>query len=315
MEHDEKMTLIIQYSRRKASWRVLMTVLAIGLLGVGGCTQIGRMFGARPPKVTVTPPSAPASSAPPPAPVVEAKPAPPLKTIVVEQLEQGHFAEGRRQLHRYIKQHPDDRTARDLWKQLTANPDKMLGTRSRIHVVKPGDTYSNMAARFLGDADQFLILARYNHATNPSLLQVGQQLRVPLDKHPQAGAKSSQPQASVASDDKGAGASAASMNKAEQLQQQSLALLEQGHHQQAMNRMAQALDLDPKLKSPGGKADGLRQQLLASYHQRAIVLYRDQKLSQAIGLWNKILAIDPDYEPAIIYRARARELQSRLKQL
>lgn len=316
MEHDETMTPIIQYCRRKANWRVLVTMLAIGLLGLAGCTQIGRMFGARPPSVTVTPPPASPGTVTPPAPVVEVKPAPPLKTIVTQQLEQGHYAEGRRQLHRYIKQHPDDRAARDMWKQLTADPDKMLGSRSRIHVVKPGDTYSNLAARFLGDADRFLILARYNHAPNPSLLQVGQKLRVPLDVHPQAaGAKSGQSLVASASDGKDAGATTPGTSKAEQLQQQSLALLEQGHHQQAINRMAKALDLDPKLKSPGGKADDLRQQLLATYHQRAIVLYRDQKLSQAIGLWNKILAIDPDYEPAIIYRARARELQSRLKQL
>ena len=58
----------------------------------------------------------------------------------------------------------------------------------------------------------------------------------------------------------------------------------------------------------------MRQQLLSAYHQRAIVLYRDQKLDPAIALWDHVLAIDPSYEPAVIYRARALELKQRLKQ-
>ncbi|HTM29615.1 MAG TPA: LysM domain-containing protein, partial [Rhodanobacter sp.] len=58
----------------------------------------------------------------------------------------------------------------------------------------------------------------------------------------------------------------------------------------------------------------LRSQLLDSYHERAIVLYRDQQLDQAIVLWNRVLAIAPGYEPAVVYRARALELKQRLRQ-
>jgi len=65
----------------------------------------------------------------------------------------------------------------------------------------------------------------------------------------------------------------------------------------------------------GPQAAALREQLLASYHERAIVLYRDQQLDQAIALWDRILAINPNYEPAVIYRARALELKHRLKQI
>jgi tetratricopeptide (TPR) repeat protein len=55
--------------------------------------------------------------------------------------------------------------------------------------------------------------------------------------------------------------------------------------------------------------------VLNNYHQRAIVLYRDQKLDQAIALWDHVLAIDPGYEAATVYRTRALELKHRLKQL
>ena len=54
--------------------------------------------------------------------------------------------------------------------------------------------------------------------------------------------------------------------------------------------------------------------LVATFHQRAIVLYRDQQLDPAIALWDRVLAIDPGYEPATVYRTRALELKQRLKQ-
>jgi Tfp pilus assembly protein PilF len=51
------------------------------------------------------------------------------------------------------------------------------------------------------------------------------------------------------------------------------------------------------------------------YHEAALVAYRKQDLDNAIALWNKALAIDPNYEPALGYRARAQELQRRLNQM
>jgi tetratricopeptide (TPR) repeat protein len=109
--------------------------------------------------------------------------------------------------------------------------------------------------------------------------------------------------------------STTNQQKAELLQQQSVSLYKAGRLDQAKERLGKALDLDPKLKSSGPDADAVRKKLLADYYQRAIVLYRDQKLSQAIHLWDRILAVDPGYEQATFYRAQARELQSRLKQL
>ena len=81
-----------------------------------------------------------------------------------------------------------------------------------------------------------------------------------------------------------------------------------------LDRMDEALRVDPRLQPSGAEAASLRSQLLDSYHERAVVLYRDQQLDKAIALWNRVLAIAPDYEPAIAYRARALELKQRLKQ-
>ncbi len=305
------------------SMKTGVAVLVLLAAGLGGCAtlqkvskSISEAFGAHPPKVTTTPPPAPAGAstvAPPP---VVAPKAPPLKTIIAEQLEKGHYTVGRRQLGLFLRQHPNDRAAKDMWRQLTVNPDTLLGSRSRIHVVRPGETYASLAARYLGDASRFLVLARYNGAADPSVLQVGQRIRIPAsapagEARPTVQGAVSNPQDSAAR----AAPPASVEQQALRLQKQGVALLGQGHRKQALDRMTRALDLDPHLKPSGPDAEALRSQVVATFHQRAIVLYRDQKLSQAIALWNRVLAIDPQYEPAIIYRARARELQSRLKQL
>jgi tetratricopeptide (TPR) repeat protein len=103
--------------------------------------------------------------------------------------------------------------------------------------------------------------------------------------------------------------------KAQRLQRESLSLLDLGKNDQALTRLGEALSIDPGLKPAGPQAVALRDQLLTSYHERAILLYRDQQLDQAITLWDRILSINPNYEPAVIYRARALELKHRLKQI
>lgn len=302
------------YARAPAHGRhraalVLIVLLVAG--GLGGCAQLKqlktRVFGdqARP-KVVVTPAPAPAS---PPAPVDES-PVPSLAAIVNDQLQLGHYAEGERQLRRYLQAHPDDGAAQGMLRQLTVDPRQALGHASRPYVVRPGDSYSTLAARYLGDGARFLILARYNGAANPSMLRVGQTLRLPAS-HLAAGTT---PEGPAPARTAAAPADASGAAKARRLQDESVALLHKGQRTQALERMDEALDADPGLPPDGADAQALRKQLVAVYHQRAIVLYRDQQLDQAISLWNRVLAIEPDFEPATVYRARALELKQRLKQ-
>lgn len=268
-----------------------------------------------------------------PAPVPAVEPGddyPSVAAIVREQIQPGHYAEAEKTLRRFLQQHPGDRAAQFMLQQLTADPQEMLGRQRRIYVVQPGDSYSGLAERYLGNADKFVILARYNRSTHPSVLRTGEKLFLPVsaplaDKADRgvnaaasAGPKPVEPgqagsTASISSGMAATGASAAV--RASQLQDESVALLKQGHQSEALARLDEALTLDPGLKSNGSGSASMRSQLVAQYHQHAIVLYRDQQLDQAITLWNRVLAIDPSFEPAIIYRARALELKRRLRQL
>jgi tetratricopeptide (TPR) repeat protein len=296
--------------RQRSSSAGRLLLVALTVFGIGGCARLDRRS-----SVVVAQP-APPSAAP-----VAAAGERSLASIVNNELQRGHYAEGESALRQYMRQHPGDRAAQAILRQLTADPRQMLGDRSRQHVVQAGDSYSTLAARYLGDPNLFLILARYNGSTDPSLLRAGETLRMPLS----AKERSSAAPAPVADDtDSTAGASATSRSvtapadeslaaKARRLQNESATLLDQGHKDQALARLDEALAIDPRLKPANGTA-ALRTDLLGSYHERAIVLYRDQQLEQAIALWNRVLAIDPDYEPAIVYRARALELQHRLKQ-
>ncbi|WP_426689938.1 LysM peptidoglycan-binding domain-containing protein [Rhodanobacter ginsengiterrae] len=226
-------------------------------------------------------------------------------TAIVNKLQLGRYREGEHDLRQYLRQHPGDRPAQAMLRQLVADPEQTLGSRSQPHVVQAGDSYSTLAARYLGDPGAFLILARYNGSTNPSMLRAGETIQLPL----------SASAASVGDSQLPAPVTESPTAKAERLQRESMSLLDQGQHDQALTRLGEALSIKPGLKPEGLQAAALRKQLLASYHEQAIVLYRDQQLDPAIALWNRILAIDPNYEPAVIYRARALELERRLKQM
>ncbi|TCI11485.1 LysM domain-containing protein [Dyella soli] len=255
----------------------------------------------------------------------------PPGAIATNYLQHGHYAEGEQQLRQFLAKYPGDRSAQQLLRQLTAEPKSMLGASSRAYVAQPGDSYSTLAARYLGDSSLFLVLARYNGSTDPSTLKAGDALRLPTlgTRAPLPEAASSKSGGASRNAASSAAAAAATppaaapeaapaaaetpAARAQRLQAESDALLKQGQKIQALARLDQALNIDPHLKPTANQP--LREQLLASYHERAVVLYRDQKLDQAIALWDHVLAIDPGYERATIYRARAIELQHRLKQI
>jgi tetratricopeptide (TPR) repeat protein len=299
----------------------MLTAPLLALLGVTGCAQLnslkarmGRHADA-PAMVEPAPPAGPA--------VIDADDDTSLAVIVNDQLQRGRYAEGEKALRRFLVRHPGDRAARAVLRQLTADPKEMLGRPGRTHVVQAGESYSTLAARYLGDPGLFLILARYNGSTNPSMLRVGQTLHLPRSAAGEfalstsaasAGGEAAEGGAPMVSAEDTATSDDPPAAKATRLQEEGLALLDQGHREQALARLDEALAVDPQLQPAKTRAASLRKQLVATYHQRAIVLYRDQQLDQAIALWDRVLALDPGYEPAVIYRTRARELKRRLKQ-
>ncbi|RUL77772.1 tetratricopeptide repeat protein [Dyella choica] len=236
--------------------------------------------------------------------------------MVRRYLQNGRYAEGEKALRAYLQEHPGDRTAQIFLRQLTEDPKQMLGTASSPHVVQSGESYSTLAAKYLGDSNLFLVLARYNGSTDPALIRMGSTLQLPIAPN-SASAMTASPPPTAASNASSPVAVAAPMQplrRAQQLESQSLALYRQGQKDQALALFDQAITLNPHLKSSDPDFAALSSVWIANSHQQAMVLYLDQHLDQAIVLWDRILVVDPSYEPAVVYRTRALQLKQRLQQ-
>lgn len=240
----------------------------------------------------------------------ESKPSPtgdeaekaPLKadlSQIIHMLEDGRQDQARVALKAYRAKDPKNPLALSLQQQLDTNPISMLGKPATTYTVQPGDTLGGLAERFLGNSSKFVILARYNHIARSKDLRVGQVIRLPASATP----------AEASATPNGAGSSDASPPM--------------DHPGMPNEKSAQDQDLNPvNAREPQPPADEQTSKpdaksllLVQKYHKQALAAYRRQNLDQAIALWNKALAIDPNYEPALGYRARALELKKRLHQL
>jgi len=82
----------------------------------------------------------------------------------------------------------------------------------------------------------------------------------------------------------------------------------------AYESFTQALVYRPDDSEAKHQLDEIRPRLVDQLHKEAMLLYRQQKLDDAIALWDRVLEIDPGHELATLYRARAVELKARLQQ-
>lgn len=60
---------------------------------------------------------------------------------------------------------------------------------------------------------------------------------------------------------------------------------------------------------------GVRNKVSEDYHQKALRLYRNQDLDDALNYWKKILAINPNDDLALVYQDRVKSLQNKLDNL
>lgn len=225
-----------------------------------------------------------------------------LKSII-RLIEAGQSDAALRALKTYLAKDPKNSVALSLQQQLTVNPLVYLGKPVARYTVQSGDTLGGIAAKFLGNPLKFVILGRYNQISRVKDLRVGQVLKLPVKLNADvlavaepdvAPAIATEP-APIAAD--GASLPAAPPTPTAPVPEQNAA------GALASPRVTLA-NLSPAQRARVQK-----------YHEAALVAYRKQDLDNAIALWNKALAIEPNYEPALGYRARAQELQRRLNQM
>jgi hypothetical protein len=133
----------------------------LGALTIGACSHLPQL-----PSITGDAPAAPAT---------------PRDNVrnAIELLGQGDEWRARAELRAALNAQPNNVTAQRLMQQLESDPRTLLTGAPRPYIVRPGETMSQIAERYIGDGLMFYALARYNGIDAPNQLAAGQQIMIP----------------------------------------------------------------------------------------------------------------------------------------
>jgi tetratricopeptide (TPR) repeat protein len=282
--------------------------------------------------------------APPPPPVVVApepvKPAPPpepqltpaqakqqaqkLTIEAIAQLQNGEVAAAQKMLDQAQTLDPANDLAKKMQDQIRADPQKELGAVFFRYTVQRDDSLSKIAQTYMGDRFKFHILAKYNDIANPSKLAAGQVIKVP-GRGPAAAAASAATAAPAAPAARAAEpaeevAKAAAIEAATP-RNASMALMQQGNDLQKAGNLEGAYDAfrEAALRDPGNRdaalqRDATRQALARRYEREATQAFQRQNLDEAIGKWDRVLALEPSNQKAKLERERAIDLRKKMNE-
>lgn len=88
-----------------------------------------------------------------------------------------------------------------------------------------------------------------------------------------------------------------------------------GEREMERELLVAALVSDPELDQAARALDETEAFLVERYHDRALRAWRDQEVREAASLWERVLEIDPEFEPAAVYLERAKTILRRLEEL
>ena len=263
----------------------------------------------------------PAKEAPPPveAEVVALTPAPGLSPKerlrrALELLGGGDEEQARVEILAYLERIPNSQVAANLLLQIDTASDVYYPAEYQEVILKPGQSLSNVAKVYLGNAYEFFGLAKYNDIVHPGRVVPGQVIRVPLtpealDAFEQEIVKGDAPEVDS---ETAVEALADDMSVEEELEDAEK--LEEIQASTA-SPMAPQLAGQQEARLEEVSAPAVAPQQLDAIHRQAINAYRAQDLDAAIELWDQILTLDPTYESARLYRSQAQALKKRLQSL
>ena len=247
----------------------------------------------------------------------------------IELLENGNEDQARSELRRALGTDPNNRLAQSLLHQITADPFATLGRESFGYTVRPRDTMASIAGRFLGDAQAFYLLARYNGIRVPRQLTAGDVIRIPgrPAASSSAGAESRRPAAAPPStavpvepspsaepEPPAPPAAARKPTPAELTLRDAQAAEQAGDLEAALGGYRRAAALEPTAAATAG-ADAVRAKLVARHSSEARSALAREDLDGSIRQWDRVLQIDPDNETARLERRRALRLKDKVRAL
>jgi tetratricopeptide (TPR) repeat protein len=164
-------------SAKMTSLGAFLKGVAMAGIGVG-------LAACGPQKVAQAPAAVPAVAVPQqaPAPIFVATsgltPSARLKKAV-NLLSTGQEGQARAEIQELLVDNPNGETAKSILDQIDRDPKELFGMQSFAYTLKPGETLSIIADRYLNDRYKFWGLAKYNNITNPAGVSVGQAIQIP----------------------------------------------------------------------------------------------------------------------------------------
>ena len=226
----------------------------------------------------------------------------------LELLEEGDAERARVEVIAYLERIPRSAIARDLLLQIDTDPEVYYPSAYQEVTLQSGQSLSNVAMNYLGSAYEFYALARYNDIARPRRVVPGQVVRVPLTPE----AVEAFARETVAGEEPGIDDSS------------------------AVDVLADDTTVDDELDG-ADLAESLPVQVDADSADAPVLPLEDDIEAvadvgtaapieeaepevpaidaDALHLWDKILAAEPGYESARLYRSQAIALKERLQRL
>jgi hypothetical protein len=98
----------------------------------------------------------------------------------LEKLENGEEGQALAELNAYLVSVPNSNSARNLIAQISTDSSQYFPAENFIVNLKSGASLSTLAKKYLGSALKFYALAKYNNIANPSRVNIGQEIKIPL---------------------------------------------------------------------------------------------------------------------------------------
>jgi LysM repeat protein len=229
-------------------------------------------------------------------------------------LESGHEEQARVELQKALALDLGNKLANNLMRQLTADPIATLGRDFFVYVVKPGDTLSSIAGRFLGDTYAFYLLARYNEIKVPRQVAGGQQIRIPGKGAPLEPTTAERDLARPLKTPEGS-ADTAAMGQSPGLRALLTAEAAEraGNLDRALEEYRRAASLDQPAAT--AKAEDVRKRLIDRHTLAARTAFARQDLAGSIRAWDRVLDLDPSNGTAMLERQKAERLKQKVDKL
>jgi Tfp pilus assembly protein PilF len=101
-------------------------------------------------------------------------------TKALKHLENGNEGQALAELNAYLVSVPDSSSANNIVEQINTESAKYFPAENFLVVLESGESLSTLAKKYLGSALKFYALSKYNDIDNPSRVNIGQSIKIPL---------------------------------------------------------------------------------------------------------------------------------------